>query len=140
MKRVLLDAGPLVAYLDTADQHHAWAVAAFRQLTQPVFTCEAVLSEACHLLDDAAQAVRKICTMLDRGIVIPDFTVSTRHTRVFALMDRYADVPMSFADACLICMSEDSGGGTVFTVDGDFLIYRINGRRPVPLLAPAHLW
>src|SRR5712691_7964627 len=47
---ILLDTGPLVAYLHRRDAHHDWAVETFDGLDSPVITCEPVLSEACFLV------------------------------------------------------------------------------------------
>ena len=46
---VLLDTGPLVAYLNIRDSHHDWAVETFNTLDLPAITCEPVLTEACFL-------------------------------------------------------------------------------------------
>lgn len=51
-------------------------------------------------------------------------------------MRRYADVPMSLADACLVRMSELSDDASVLTLDSDFRIYRRLGRQAIPLLTP----
>lgn len=51
-------------------------------------------------------------------------------------METYKNVPMSFADACLVCMVEQSPDSEVFTLDRDFTIYRQQRRRLIPLIAP----
>jgi len=51
-------------------------------------------------------------------------------------MARYQSVPMSFADACLVRMSELWPKTPVFTLDSDFRIYRRNKRQSIPLIAP----
>ena len=53
------------------------------------------------------------------------------------LMERYRNVPMSLADACLVRLVERTVGGTLFTLDSNFRIYRQKGRRLIPLLAPS---
>jgi predicted nucleic acid-binding protein len=50
-------------------------------------------------------------------------------------MDRYANVPMSLADACLVRMAEMTGL-PICTLDTDFAIYRVHGRRPLDLITP----
>jgi hypothetical protein len=45
-------------------------------------------------------------------------------------------VPMALADACLVRMSELSARSAVVTVDGDFRIYRRNGRQAIPVVMP----
>ena len=47
----LLDTGPIVAYLYSRDTYHDWAVEAFSEVQPPVITCEAVLTEACFLIE-----------------------------------------------------------------------------------------
>ena len=56
-----------------------------------------------------------------------------------ALMAKYADVPMSLADACLVRMTELDGSREVMTLDGDFLVYRRHGRHVIPLMMPPEL-
>jgi predicted nucleic acid-binding protein len=50
MTRMLLDAGPLVAYFSENDQWHEWSIEQMRQLLPPLWTCEPVLTEACFLI------------------------------------------------------------------------------------------
>jgi len=55
---------------------------------------------------------------------------------VLKLMDKYADVPMSLADACLVRASESLADPLLLTTDADFRIYRRHGRRTVPCVIP----
>ncbi len=55
---------------------------------------------------------------------------------VLRLLRKYADTPMSLADACLVRMTELHRDSRVFTLDRDFAAYRRNGREHIPLLAP----
>jgi predicted nucleic acid-binding protein len=56
--------------------------------------------------------------------------------RVMELMERYANVPMSFADACLVALAESTPAARLFTLDRDFLIYQQREDQPLALLAP----
>jgi predicted nucleic acid-binding protein len=134
--RVLLDTGPLVAYLNRNDRHHAWAVETWRALTDPLWTCEAVLSEAVFLLQSERATAEPVLRLLDRQIVRLDFSADAHKTDVVRLLRKYADVPMSVADACLVRMAELAVRCQVFTTDKDFLVYRRSGRQVIPLLAP----
>jgi predicted nucleic acid-binding protein len=49
--------------------------------------------------------------------------------RAAALMDKYADRPMDLADATLVALAELRDERRIFTLDADFQIYRIHGRR-----------
>ncbi len=44
-------------------------------------------------------------------------------------MEKYADLPMDFADASLVVLAEDLRTDLIFTTDHrDFEVYRIKGR------------
>ncbi len=49
---------------------------------------------------------------------------------------KYADQPMSLAEACLVRTAELTDRCQVFTTDRDFLVYRRKGRHVIPLLSP----
>ncbi len=55
------------------------------------------------------------------------------------LLLKYEAVPMSVADACLVRMAEQTDDSPVFTLDGDFKIYRRHGRQVIPTLMPGDL-
>ena len=133
---MLLDTGPLVAYLNRRDRRHDWAVECWSALFDPVWTCEAVLSEAMFLLQSEGIGVEPILQLVERGIVRLDFVLSDDRPDVFRLLRKYADPPMSLADACLVRMAEVADPCQVLTTDKDFLVYRRKGRQVLPLIAP----
>ncbi len=133
---VILDTGPLVAYLDKREEYHAWARHQFEEMDEAGISCEAVITEACFLLADQKRALAKIADYLARGVIRLDFALSDNHAHVFTLMRKYADQPMSLADACLVSMAEELPRSRVFTLDSDFKIYRLANRRAVPCIAP----
>jgi predicted nucleic acid-binding protein len=73
---------------------------------------------------------------LERGLVIPDFSLVAELRAVGQLLRRYQSVPMSLADACLVRMAELHHDAFVLTLDSDFRIYRKHRRRQIPLLHP----
>jgi predicted nucleic acid-binding protein len=133
----LLDAGPLVAYFNRRDEHHAWAREQMSQLDPPLHTCEAVLSEAFHLLEPTDQGTRSLLTFLDRGAVTASFSYAEHADRIHALMRTYADQPMSYADACLVRMAEVRRERTIVTTDDDFHVYRTAGEELLDVWLPA---
>src|SRR5450432_1961088 len=135
-KPVLIDSGPLVAALRRRDQHHAWARAHFEAATEPFLTCEAVVSECFFLLEGAPTGKENLSSVLERGIVVVEFSFTAQRTETLRLIRRYDDTPMSFADACLVRMAEQVDAATVFTTDRDFRTYRKNGRQVIPLIMP----
>lgn len=133
---VLLDTGPLVAFLNSADPFHPWAEATFHQSPAPLLTCEAVLTEAAHLVRRVPQGIERVLGLLETGAVALALDLTTEQRAVRQLVSRYSSVPMSLADACLVRMSELVADSSVLTLDSDFQIYRRNGRQVIPLLMP----
>lgn len=131
---LLLDTGPLVALLNPREPRHAWSRESLR-VRGRVVTCEAVASEAFFLLRRSAGATRALRMMLGEG-VLELASLAEEARAVTQLMDRYASVPMSWADACLVRLSELIPRAVIATLDDDFRVYRRNGRQVIPLLAP----
>jgi predicted nucleic acid-binding protein len=133
---LLCDTGPLVAFLNRSDQYHSWAKRQFCQITQPLFTCEAVVSEVVFLLQDDGLSADPLFEAIDRGKIKAAFAADTHWPDLRRLIRKYQDLPMSFADACLVRMSELAESCHVFTTDSDFRVYRRHGRQVIPLLSP----
>ncbi|RAI44074.1 type II toxin-antitoxin system VapC family toxin [Rhodoplanes roseus] len=131
---VLVDAGFLVALLARRDGHHAWAIRTAERAPPPWLTCDAVLSEAFHLLGPAGVPV--LGALVGRGALVSRFDFGSEAEPVLRLMQKYADVPMSFADACLVRMTEFAAEPILLTTDTDFRVYRRLGRRTVPCVLP----
>lgn len=131
---VVADAGFLVTLLGKRDRDRGWATATAARYPPPWRTCEAVLSETFYLLEH--QRHEALAAMLARGALIPAFSLVDNLDRVLQLMEKYADVPMSLADACLVRMTELLADPVVLTLDADFRVYRRHGRQAVPFVAP----
>ena len=134
--KILADTGPLVAYVSETDQHHRWALGAFNSFYEPLYTCEAVISEVLFLLRSDGVSIETFLQLLERGAVKTTFSMEENRADVLNLLRKYADQPMSLADACLVRMAELNDNCQVFTTDRDFLVYRRKGRHVIPLLAP----
>ena len=134
--KILLDSGPLVGFVSETDQHHRWSVDTWNRLYEPLLTCEAVLSETIFLLQSDGVAIDSLLELFERELVKLDFAVSAHQPDVWELLGKYADQPMSLADACLVRMAELNENCQIFTTDKDFLVYRRKGRSTIPLLAP----
>lgn len=131
---VLVDAGFVVALLSGRDTHHVWAIAQTSRLPPPWSTCEAALSETFYLL--AERGAPALCALLRRGSLRVAFDLGRDLEAVLNLMRKYADVPMSLADACLVRMTERLADAVVLTTDEDFRIYRRHSRNVVPCVTP----
>lgn len=131
---VLVDASFVVAVFNRRDSNHHWAVAQSASHARPWHTCEAALSEAFYLLGPrGAPALR---TFLRRGSLRPAFDLDRQLDPVLQLIEKYASVPMSLADACLVRMTETLSNPLLLTTDSDFRIYRRHSRQMVPCLLP----
>src|SRR5262249_31041625 len=133
-KSVLVDAGFLVALLNRRDSHHDWAKAQAERLPPPWSTCESALSEAFHLL--GSRGGPTLATLLRRRALLIAFELEHHLDAVLTMLKKYADVPMSLADGCLVRMTEALDDAVVLTTDADFRIYRRHGRQVVPCVLP----
>jgi predicted nucleic acid-binding protein len=92
------------------------------------------LSEAFHLL--GAGGAGSLAALLRRGAVVSAFRFGDDMNAVLQLLEKYADVPMSFADACLVRMTETLNDPMLLTTDADFRIYRRHSRQSIPCVPP----
>ncbi len=136
MIKLLLDTGPLVAFLNRRDGFHDWAKAQWEEAVPPMFTCEAVLAESCYLLRALPGGSDAVIALLDRGVIRIPFRLDDEVAPVTKLLSRYAEVPMSLADACLVRMAEQHAESSVLTLDRDFRIYRKHGRQVIRAITP----
>jgi predicted nucleic acid-binding protein len=132
---VLADTGALLALLDKSDRWHRICVTAFEQVRLPLLTSEAVLTELFHLAGDSPHEMEAVWRLVRSGGVQLAAIENAELPAVHALMSRYADRPMDFADATLVYLAKREGAATVFTVDhADFSTYRIEGTRKFRVL------
>ena len=136
MSEIIVDTGPLVALLVRTDDHHRWALDRLRELRPPFLTCEPVLAELAHLVRRLRHGVDRFVDLLLSDLLRVDFGVMVERATVGRLLRKYAGRPMSLADACLVRLAELHDGASVLTIDADFSVYRKNGRRAIPLIAP----
>ena len=128
---ILVDAGPLIAIIDRGEPDHRACVETLSSLTGPMLTTWPALTEAMHLLGRAGgwPAQEALWKLLDRDdLQLIDLDESLlRRTRY--LMKKYLDVPMDLADATLVAAAEKLNLKRILTLDSDFQIYRLAGRR-----------
>jgi uncharacterized protein len=134
VKPVLLDASVMVALLQGNAERHRECVAEVSGIQRPLVTCEAAVSESCHLLRRIPGAAEAVIANVESGIFEVPFTFARSAASVRALMRKYRDVPASFADACLIQMADELDTGDILTLDSDFLTYRWRKNRHFELL------
>lgn len=133
---VIIDTGPVVAFLNKRDTWHQWAVSQLAAIEPPLLTCEPVLSEAAFLLRADPRGGDALLELVERNLIVCAFHLEDALEHVRRLMKRYRDVPMSLADACLVRMTEERRTSRVLTLDSDFRHYRRLGRQVIPLISP----
>lgn len=125
-----------MAALNRRDPHHAWSAEHLKHLAPPLLTCEAVLTEVVFLVARNGGNPVAVLDFVTDGALVVEPVLPDHVERVVTLMWKYADTPMSLADACLVVLAEQHPDAQVFTLDTDFQVYRMHGRRRIPLLAP----
>jgi uncharacterized protein len=118
LKLRLVDTGPLVAYLDRTDAEHETVVASLDAWTGRLATTSAVVTEAMHVVAEDRQGPRLLAQFLASAAVeVHDFTRPADLPPLVDLMERYANVPMDFADATLVLLAEALGVNDIVTLD-----------------------
>jgi predicted nucleic acid-binding protein len=136
-QRVLIDTGPLIAWIDAADTHHAAVRELLDGFRGELVSTWPVLTETCHLLPE--HLVSPFLRWVGSGGLtvaeIPPGALLALADR----MDKYSDLPMDLADASLIWLADTLGLLDVVTLDRrDFGVYRTDrGRSLRNLLEPA---
>jgi predicted nucleic acid-binding protein len=132
----IIDTSFLVAFLQQRDEFHSWAVAALKAHDGDLAICEAVLVETTYLLRDRLDAKRRLLAAVAAGVIGIPFALAGEAGAIARLIDRYANIPMSLADACLVRMAEIHEEAVVFTLDRDFKIYRKSNRQVIATVMP----
>ena len=133
--RYLVDAGPLIGWLNQRDQWHAWSVRALRSADDVLWTSEAVFVEACYLLGENSREVAALVGLVQetRLHVLP--SVGENSDRLQALLAKY-DV-MDVSDASLVILSELFPRASVLTLDvRHFAVYRRFRDEQIPVIHP----
>jgi len=133
---IFIDTGPIVAFLNKNDQYHSHVEQQMAAFPAPFFTCEAVITESFFLMSRIRDGANKFIELLDAQHIQIQSVYPEHQNAVHRRIKNYSNIPMSFADACLIQMAEDSDNGSIFTLDSDFLIYRTFSGNPLSLISP----
>jgi predicted nucleic acid-binding protein len=131
--QALIDTGAVLALLDRTDPWHGSCAAALRAMQLPLITTAAVLTETFHFLGDGHQ-LALAWRFYRSGTVALAPGIEDDLPGIERLMLKYADQPMDFADATLVRLAEREGLTTILTVDRDFAVYRIGGRKAFRVL------
>lgn len=136
MKRWRLDTGPLVAYLDAADSAHAEVVGRLDDYSGQLATTNAVITEAMHFVGASAGGPGLLAEFVTASrMEVYDFAQAAELREAAALMERYADTPMDYADATLLLLADGLKVDEILTLDRrGFSTYRTRRRRSLRMV------
>src|SRR6185295_5362852 len=106
---LLLDTSGLVSLLDRSQTRHRACAAFFRSWHRPVLTTEAVITEASHLLGRVSGGATAVLRFVLEGgaLLVPGSQDAL--ARAEAVMRKYDDRALDYADATLVILAEDAG-------------------------------
>jgi len=131
LDRILIDAGPFIALFDVDDNYHKSALEFFKKHQYRFISTLAVLTEASHMLDfNSASQQNFYEWVMYKGVIISDINQNDM-PRLIELTQKYADIPMDFADATLVITAEKTGVMEIISFDKDFDIYRLPGKEHI---------
>ena len=133
----LVDAGPLIGFLDTDDQWHEWSTRTLEVLDEPLATTETAVAEACHRLRKLRPALAVIPRLVKEGRLLLIPAVAEQPQRVDELLAKYPE--MDAGDATLVVLSELFPRAKLITVDDDFRRYRRLRNQAIPVVMPERL-
>ncbi|MBW4623249.1 MAG: PIN domain-containing protein [Cyanosarcina radialis HA8281-LM2] len=131
---ILADTGFFVAVASPNDRFHHSAINALEAIDEPIITTYPVITETCYLLlrETGSSAPPRFLRNFIESEDLEIFNLETVHLqRIVELMETYADIPMDFADASLVLLTECLETPRILTSDRrDFSIYRWQNNRP----------
>jgi uncharacterized protein len=132
----LVDTGPLVVYLDADDRAHARVAARWDGFAGQLVTTSSVITETMHFVAADPTGPRQLADLVETsGMEVYDLTRPPELGEAAALMQKYGDTPMDFADATLVLLAEALRVPDVLTLDfRGFTVYRTRKGRPLGLV------
>ena len=128
---MIADTGPIIAWLNSEDQYHAWACELPQ--SQSWLTLESCLAEAAWNIGQPA----KVAQLVELGMVIPVPLDAEDWRRIAELAARFADHDIDLVDFAVVRLSEKFRSEKIATVDREhFSILRRFRRQKLPLLLP----
>lgn len=135
MNAVLVDTGPIVAFLRHDDSQHEQCVATFKLLRPPLYTSWPVITETTWLLRDFPHFAPELIKLFKGGILKLLPTTETDLIWMADFIQHYARVGAELADASLALLAEREQTNQIFTLDRrDFSVYRMSGNRSFRIL------
>jgi len=129
MKPVLLDSGPLIALFNKSDKYHKLSVDFIKKNKRQLVTTIANITEVVYVLAYSRDAQSSFLKWMSLSSIVVESIESEEILEICELFEKYNDVPMDFADACMVYLGDKLGTNEIATIDSDFEIYRLKGRK-----------
>jgi predicted nucleic acid-binding protein len=134
-RRILVDAGPLVALVSKNDKHHQACTTTLATLSPPLVTCWPVLTETAWLLRKDPAALEKLFDAFAAGLLKLSPLGQEALPWIAGFMHRYENIGAQLADGALMYLAQRDQVRTIFTLDRrDFTVYRVKGKRTLRLI------
>ncbi|MCI0747856.1 MAG: hypothetical protein L0Y58_20810 [Verrucomicrobia subdivision 3 bacterium] len=130
----IADAGFIIALNSSDRAERTWARAVLQRWKAPFITCEGALIEAAHFCFPGL-----VARLVEDGDFVVAFDLAEQIAPVRTLLEKYKDIGMDMTDACIVRMSELFPNCKVFSIDGDFKIYRRFRDQSIPAVFPPAL-
>jgi predicted nucleic acid-binding protein len=127
-----LDTGPIVSYLVASERDHPGVAGRLDAFSGQLFTTSAVITEAMHFVAAARTGPTLLAEfVVQSGLQVLDFSGAGDLSEAARRMEKYADLPMDYADATLVLLAERLGIFDILTLDRrGFSVFRSSrGRR-----------
>ena len=129
MKPIMVDSGPLIALFNKSDKYYLASVDFISKNNRQLVTTVANITEAVYVLDYSKKAQAAFLKWISESSIIIESIDSKEINEIATLFEKYSNVPMDFADACIVYVAERLQTNEIITVDSDFEIYRLKGNR-----------
>ncbi len=116
---VVVDAGPLYAYIDADDAHHGPCRAFIENHPGPLVVPQLVIAEVTYMIGKRLDVRSEILFLSDlvSGAFTAEAVAPGDWRRISELVARYRDFPLGTTDASVIACAERLGVTTVATTD-----------------------
>jgi len=124
VKKLLVDAGPLIALFDKHDQYHQRVINQIKRFDEIMATTWPVITEVSHMLDFHVRAQLDFLEWISVGGLEIHSLDTDDLDRILELTEAYQNVPMDLADASLIVLSEHFRTQRILSIDSDFQVFQ----------------
>lgn len=130
----LVDAGPLVAYFDQADDWHEDSSEFIDAFQGQLVTTAPVITEVMWHLRRDYKVQNELLARIASGVVRHETLLTSDFLRIAELNAQFANLPADIADLSLLAVAERCGILHILSLDREFDDYRIRrGHKNVAL-------